>query len=155
MQQFLQIQVKWQDCILEFTLKGVVIWSLKAASKLLRYEIHNEIVLFSDDDIAVSIRKNSYSDRTIHKGTPLCDLYILSNGYWFLFSISNKINMNVHLYRLQQINEIGQELHEEKLKQESITQRLHCGINFCNGCLLGILFVIWKRCRPKYILSTC
>jgi len=50
--------------------------------------------------------------------------------------------MNVHLYRLQQINEIGQELHEEKLKQESIAQRLHCGINFCNGCLLGIQFLM-------------
>jgi len=50
--------------------------------------------------------------------------------------------MNVHLYRLQQINESGQELHEEKLKQESITQRLHCGINFCNGCLLGIQFLM-------------
>ena len=50
--------------------------------------------------------------------------------------------MNVHLYRLQQINIIAQELHEEKLKQESITQRLHCGINFCNGCLLGIQFLM-------------
>jgi len=57
--------------------KGVVILSLKTALKLLRYEIYNEIVLFSDDDIAVSIRKNSYSDRTIQKGTPLCDLIYL------------------------------------------------------------------------------
>ena len=53
--------------------KSGVILSLKAALKLLRCEIHNDIVLFSDDDIAVSIRKNSYSDRTIQKGTPLCD----------------------------------------------------------------------------------
>ena len=56
--------------------KGVVILSLKAALKLLKYEIHEERVLFSDDDIAVSIRKNSYSDRTIQK-VFLCDFIYL------------------------------------------------------------------------------
>jgi len=37
---------------------------------------------------------------------------------------------NAHLYRLQQINEIERELHEEKIKQESCIQKYHCIIIF-------------------------
>jgi len=47
-----------------------------------------------------------------------------------------------HLYRMNEINQIEKRFHVEKLKQESITHRLHCGINFSNACLLIIQFFI-------------
>jgi len=48
-----------------------------------------------------------------------------------------------HLYRLQQIYEIGKESHEEKIKQGLIIQRYHCIINFCDTCFVVVQFCMF------------
>jgi len=45
-----------------------------------------------------------------------------------------------HLYRLKQIHEIEKEIHEEKIKQESIVKKYYCVIKFCDGCFLVVQF---------------